>query len=492
MLQIVVYMPIIRVNLPPNAEIFLESMRHVAEFEFFDSHAFINFAASVLGLPDHDDKNPNAEEYKGAGFTSLEFHENMGYLFIVMSCMALALLTIAILSIWKPKAKKMLQKIKKRWIWSYTLRFISVCYIFTLIAFALATLENGVVFTLIGVIGLAIYPVWTVFFLFYNRSLLSQKDTLEKYWSLYGTLRFKETFAMLYPFVNCARKACYVFGAIYLKEWAVFQVQLFTLLNGFYIIYFAGCHPNKRIYDFRLELFNEWAIQIMCFLMMCFTDMVQLDTEPLINYKLGEVFKIFAMTVIVINLLVILAGMAPTIKAFLRRRKFRKDLPTLIARRMQEREAKTNMANENLKGKLQSIFDDEVVQHDAVENAAAPSKEEQLSDNFKKQFYMQMQAKIRSKELKQFQNLNEGVDSIQKKVEKQRKRDKMAKEADEIFSSSSDEEGDKSMKTPKKIKHIYSHKSFKKSTNRNSLASITEEDLAVGPTMNSAARTHEK
>jgi len=172
MLQIVVYLPIIKVNLPPNAEIFLESMRHVAEFEFFDSHALINFAATALGLPDQDEKNPNAEEYKGAGFNSLKFNVNMGYLYIVMSCMALTLVTIAIVSIWKPKAKKMLQKIKKKWVWSYSLRFISVCYIFTLIAFALATLENGPVFALVGGLILGTYPLWTIFFLFYNRSLL--------------------------------------------------------------------------------------------------------------------------------------------------------------------------------------------------------------------------------------------------------------------------------------------------------------------------------
>ena len=85
---------------------------------------------------------------------------------------------------------------------------------------------------------------------------------------------------------------------------------------------------------------------------MCFTDMVQLDTEPLINYKLGEVFKIFVMSVIVINMLWILLGSAPTIKAFLRRRRFRKDLPTLIAKRMEEREVKTQIAHDQLKDKL--------------------------------------------------------------------------------------------------------------------------------------------
>ena len=75
-------MPIIRVNLPPNAEIFLESMRHVAEFELFDTHAFINMLSSLVGIPKHQDKDPRAEEYKGAGFDSLEFHENMGNIFL--------------------------------------------------------------------------------------------------------------------------------------------------------------------------------------------------------------------------------------------------------------------------------------------------------------------------------------------------------------------------------------------------------------------------
>ena len=126
-----------------------------------------------------------------------------------------------------------------------------------------------------------------------------------------------------------------------MKEWSYFQVQLFTLMNIFYSIYFAGVHPNGRIWDFRLEFFNEWAIQVMCLHLMCFTDMVKLDTEPLINYKLGQSFKFFTMIVIIINLGAITYGMIPPVKAFLRRQKFRKALPALIAQRMKEREHNT-------------------------------------------------------------------------------------------------------------------------------------------------------
>ena len=67
---------------------------------------------------------------------------------------------------------------------------------------------------------------------------------------------------------------------------------------------------------------------------MCFTDMVQLDTEPLINYKLGESFKIFIMFTIVLNLFVVSVGMIQPVKHYLRKQKFRKMVPKLIKLRI--------------------------------------------------------------------------------------------------------------------------------------------------------------
>lgn len=43
-------MPIIKVNFPPNAEIFLELMRHVAEFELFDTHSLIGAFGNIFGI----------------------------------------------------------------------------------------------------------------------------------------------------------------------------------------------------------------------------------------------------------------------------------------------------------------------------------------------------------------------------------------------------------------------------------------------------------
>ena len=136
MLQIVVYMPIIKVNLPPNAEIYLNAMRKVAEFELWDSHAMVAGFASLFGIPEFISKNPNAEEYKNAGFRSLNFWDNMKYYGFILACFIFVCLIIFICSFFKkcePRSSKMLKKILKKWTWSNTQRLISVLFLYLVV-----------------------------------------------------------------------------------------------------------------------------------------------------------------------------------------------------------------------------------------------------------------------------------------------------------------------------------------------------------------------
>lgn len=98
MIQIVVYMPIIKVNLPPNTEIFLESIRHIAEFRLFDTHDFISAFASILGIPEYIASNALEEEYKNAGFRNFNFWSNMEYIFFILACFIFVILIIMITS----------------------------------------------------------------------------------------------------------------------------------------------------------------------------------------------------------------------------------------------------------------------------------------------------------------------------------------------------------------------------------------------------------
>lgn len=141
MIQLVVYTPIIKVNLPPNAEIFLEALRHVAEFEPWDTHSFIRGLGSLFGIPVHVSTNPNSEDYKNAGFSSRYFWDNMKYNFFLFACFLFVLLIIFICSFFKrcePRSSKMLKKIQKKWTFSNAIRTMSVLFLYTIISFTIA------------------------------------------------------------------------------------------------------------------------------------------------------------------------------------------------------------------------------------------------------------------------------------------------------------------------------------------------------------------
>ena len=69
--------------------------------------------------------------------------------------------------------------------------------------------------------------------------------------------------------------------------------------------------------------------------------MVQVTTEPKINYLIGESFKFFATVVILVNFAVFGYSLAQPVKIYLKRRQFRVLLPQLIEQRMKERNVLT-------------------------------------------------------------------------------------------------------------------------------------------------------
>ena len=66
--------------------------------------------------------------------------------------------------------------------------------------------------------------------------------------------------------------------------------------------------------------------------------------------------------------------------------------------------------------------------------------ESKESIDFKKKFFLDMQARNRQAELDKMRNLNEDHDTITKKVFHERKHEKMAVDNENLYSSSSDED----------------------------------------------------
>jgi len=95
--QLIVLLPLFKINLPANAGIFFRQLMSIAAFEFFEIGEFTN---SVLGM---EATSPVDENYNAVGFESVYFINNMGTLFILFLLCPLAMLIEYIL-------RKMAQK----------------------------------------------------------------------------------------------------------------------------------------------------------------------------------------------------------------------------------------------------------------------------------------------------------------------------------------------------------------------------------------------
>ena len=76
-IQIIVYLPIYRVDLPPNLLIFLESLRKIAEGKIIETKALFNEHVKPLITDESSKKAVLEDTYKSAGFDSFSLTDNL-------------------------------------------------------------------------------------------------------------------------------------------------------------------------------------------------------------------------------------------------------------------------------------------------------------------------------------------------------------------------------------------------------------------------------
>ena len=134
---------------------------------------------------------------------------------------------------------------------------------------------------------------------------------------------------------------------------------------------------------------------------------------------------------------------------------------------MRERDEITRRANEELEGKINVILTNykknqmmtpDPAQHVSIETKTL-NEEQKKSIDFKKQFYLDMQARIRKQELAKMRNLEEETDKVRRKVIRDRKMEKEQVDHENLYSSSSDDD-DVLKQVKPKLQHIFKHKFF--------------------------------
>jgi len=102
---------------------------------------------------------------------------------------------------------------------------------------------------------------------------------------------------LFYP-THCLRRLVFVYICLFMKDYPSLQIMYAMFLNMFILIYIGSFKPLGTVLQNRIELFNEFLICNVTFLILNFTDWV--GDKP-IRVMYGWVMNILVFVIIGFN-----------------------------------------------------------------------------------------------------------------------------------------------------------------------------------------------
>jgi len=117
-------------------------------------------------------------------------------------------------------------------------------------------------------------PLSLVFLLFQRRRDLHRYRIFNILGELYSGFKTDTKFNLLYYLLFGVRRVFYVYLVFNWEDSSWAQIMVLEYMNLFTIIYFGLLKPMSTFHKNRIELFNEFCIQIITLHMICYSDFV--------------------------------------------------------------------------------------------------------------------------------------------------------------------------------------------------------------------------
>jgi hypothetical protein len=117
-------------------------------------------------------------------------------------------------------------------------------------------------------------PLSLVFLMIQRRRDLHRYYIYNILGEYYAGFKTNSRFNLLYYLNFGIRRGIYVYVVFNWEDHSWAQIMVLEFMNVFTIIYFGLCMPMSTLKRNRLELFNEFCIQIITLHMLCFSDFV--------------------------------------------------------------------------------------------------------------------------------------------------------------------------------------------------------------------------
>jgi hypothetical protein len=133
--------------------------------------------------------------------------------------------------------------------------------------------------------GLIVVPGCLIYVFIQKRSTLESPEFLRKWGSCYADISLRNMWTRAYYLFNIFRRFCYVTLGLFVKE-PIYQICGVLALNLIIAMYYGSVRPLTNRFDNRLEMLNEYIMNLCCMHLIFFTPEISIERQQTYGWSL--------------------------------------------------------------------------------------------------------------------------------------------------------------------------------------------------------------
>jgi hypothetical protein len=314
-LQIVCYLKFYGVIVPTNVHVYRDQFVKLVEFNMFNPQKVVQMYNPNFDLMDWirgKDIMVVNKAQEASVFNDLK-------IFILLGAVLAGIIVLLVLGFvftracfpkFAEKIQNTLKTLKEKWTWNLTIRTIDISFIQVVITCGtqFSIWYSGSIFGDVNdqrwAFGLGILvllvPVLFTKILHSNGDKLQTKEVRDKFQNMYLDVHMNRNSSTKYYLpISMLRRILFVMIPSIFYAYPFMQLQVFLIMNTFYLFWYGATRPHIDRKRIGTELFNEFMILIFVYHLMIYTDFVTVNS---MQFLMGYSNVIFFIIIAFVNI----------------------------------------------------------------------------------------------------------------------------------------------------------------------------------------------
>ena len=307
--QLIVLMPLFRVNIPANAGSLFAQIMQIAAFEIIEIGEFLD---ELLGIPSTSPMNKN---FAAIGLDSIYLLNNMGTLSIAyILLLLLSLFTISLkafgkLNKWiywvhvQLKEALFYRPLISLFFESYSLLTVCGLINMTKLSFESLGMRLHTITCLVVLVCIFLIPALMLRYLVKNFNRLNDRIIKRKYGKMYDELNIRGSKVVLVqPFFFLLRRLMLAVAIVNMQKVLIWQIMVMSSQIVASVIIIGNVRPYKLSQTRKVETLNEVLLMFVMYTILCFSPFVP-DVQ--VRFSIGYICVGAILSHLAVNFVII-------------------------------------------------------------------------------------------------------------------------------------------------------------------------------------------